>query len=82
MWKPLETIGTTSSLDVAKGALGCPENVMNCAEAGPMKWFFHFRDESTPVVQWLSYSPLVSRFAGSIPGDFFRKGSKAVGPVS
>ena len=25
------------------------------------------RSESTPVVQWLSYSPLDPRFAGSIP---------------
>ena len=52
--------------------------------------------ESTPVVQWLSYSPLDPRFAGSIPArvdgyfserknpdyDFLRKGSKALGPVS
>ena len=51
---------------------------------------------STPVVQWLSYSPLDPRFAGSIPAgvvgffsesknpeyDFLRKGSKSVGPVS
>ena len=51
---------------------------------------------STPVVQWLSYSPLDPRFSGSIPAgvsgffsecknhesDFLRKGSKAVGPVS
>ena len=50
---------------------------------------------STSVVQWLSYSPLDPRFAGSIPAgldefserknpeyDFLRKGSKAVGPVS
>ena len=47
-----------------------------------------------PVVQWLSYSPLDPRFAGSIPtvvAGFFksvkirsmtRDGSKAVGPVS
>ena len=48
---------------------------------------------STPVVQWLSYSPLDPRFAGSIPAvvdaffserknrdyDFLGKGSKAVG---
>ena len=51
--------------------------------------------ESTPVVQWLSYSPLDLRFTGSIPAevngffqsvkilnDFLRKGSKAMGPVS
>ena len=51
--------------------------------------------KSTPVVQWSSYSPLDSRFAGSNPAgvdgfserknpeyDFLRKGSKAVGPVS
>ena len=52
--------------------------------------------KSTPEVQWLSYSPLDPRFAGSIPAgidrffserknpeyDFLRKGSKAVGPVS
>ena len=39
--------------------------------------------ESTPVVQWLSYSLLDPRFADSIPAgyDFLRKGSKAVGPV-
>ena len=51
--------------------------------------------QSTPVVQWLSYSPLDPRFAGSIPAgvdgffserknpeyDFLRKGSKAVGLV-
>ena len=51
---------------------------------------------STPLVQWLSYSPLDPGFAGSIPAgvdgffserknpenDFLRKGSKAVGPVS
>ena len=49
---------------------------------------------STPVVQWLSYSPLDPKFAGSIPArvdgfserknpeyDFLRKGSKAMGPV-
>ena len=50
---------------------------------------------STPVVPWLSYSPLEPRFAGSNPAgfdgffskhknpeyDFLRKGSKAVGPV-
>ena len=51
---------------------------------------------STPVVQWLSYSPLDPKFAGSNPAgvdgffserknpeyDFLRNGSKAVGPVS
>ena len=51
---------------------------------------------STPEVQWLSYSPLDPRFAGSIPAgvdgffserknpeyDFLRKGNKAVDPVS
>ena len=50
----------------------------------------------TPVVQWLSYSPLDPKFAGLIPAefdgfffserknpeyDFLRKGSEAVGPV-
>ena len=49
---------------------------------------------SSPVVQWLSHSPLDPRFAGSIPAgvdaflserknpehDFLRKGSKAMGP--
>ena len=53
-------------------------------------------DSSTPVVQWLSYSPLDPRFAGSIPAgvdgffselknpeyDFLRKRNKAVGLVS
>ena len=53
-------------------------------------------EKSTPVVQWLSYSPLDPRFAGSntagVDGffserkdpvyDFLRKESKAVGPVS
>ena len=52
--------------------------------------------KSAPVVQWLSYSPLDPRFAGSIPAgvggffselknpeyDFLLKGSKAVGLVS
>ena len=45
---------------------------------------------STPVVQWLSYSPLDPRFAGSMDfserknpeNEFLRKGSKAVGPMS
>ena len=51
---------------------------------------------STPVVQWLSYSPLAPRLAGSNPVgvdgffserknpeyDFLRKRNKAVGPVS
>ena len=51
---------------------------------------------STPVVQWLSYSPLNARFAGSNPAevdgffserkspeyDLLRKRSKAVGSVS
>ena len=51
---------------------------------------------STPMVPWLSYSPLDPRFADSNPAevdgffskcknpkyDFLRKGSKAVGPVS
>ena len=50
------------------------------------------RELSTTVVQWLSYSPLDPRFAGSIPArvdgffserknpeyDFLRKGSKAL----
>ena len=54
------------------------------------------KHSSTPVVQWLSYSPLDPRFAGSIPAgvdgfftgrknpeyDFLRNGSKAVGSVS
>ena len=38
------------------------------------------------MAQWLSYSQLDTRFAGSIParvdGFFLRKGSKAMGPVS
>ena len=52
--------------------------------------------QSTPVVQWLSYSPLELRFAGSIPAgvdgffsgrknpeyDFLRKGSKSVSAMS
>ena len=52
--------------------------------------------KSTPVVQWLSYSPLDPRFTGSIPAgvnrffserknpeyDFLQKESKAVGPMS
>ena len=56
----------------------------------------HKLKESTPVVPWLSYTSLDPRFAGSksagVDGffserktpeyDFFRKGNKAVGPVS
>ena len=59
-------------------------------------FYNNYSKQSTPVVHWLSYSPLYPRLAGSIPAgvdgffserknpeyDFLRKGSKAGGPVS
>ena len=55
--------------------------------------YYIFYDESTPVVLWLSYSPLDLRFVGSNPVgideffqnvknleyDYLRKGSKGLG---
>ena len=61
--------------------------------SGPQWWKANVL--STPVVPWISYSPLDPRFVGSNPAGidgffqsvkilnvFHRKGSEAVGPVS
>ena len=61
-----------------------------------MNFTVYSRVASTPMVSWLSYSPLDPGFAGSNPTgvdgffserknpeyDFLRKGSKAMDPVS
>ena len=67
VWKASYTIRTFIFVDVPHWPPYSTDKLISCVVPGPSQWFFHFGEESTPVVQWLSYSPLDPRFAGSIP---------------
>ena len=50
MWKPLDTIESAKSLEVAERVVGGLDNVIHCAEADPLNWCCHFSDKI--VVAW------------------------------
>ena len=83
--------GKVSPIQAMKAHRGCDCKGKHIHSLGTTKRYM-----SSPVVPWLSYSPLDPKFTGSNPAgvdgffsdrknpdyDFLRKESKAVGPVS